>query len=317
MIYTVTLNPAIDYVVHMDRLAQGEINRSTSENIYFGGKGINVSMVLKELGIPSVALGFVAGFTGLAIEKEVRKAGIETDFVLLKEGYSRINVKIRAAGETDINGQGPYVSAEESEAFYQKLEQLKDGDMIVLAGSIPATLPNDIYEKILDCISDKKVHAVMDATGELLHKVLKFKPFMVKPNHHELGELFSVKVETREDAVKYAKKLQEMGARNVLVSMAELGAVLVCETGEVYTCDACEGEVCNSVGAGDSMVAGFLAGLCGVDFNGENEGIMDETDVESCNYAHALKLGTAAGGATAFSDGLAGKEEIKQLFRSF
>ena len=299
MIYTVTLNPAIDYVVHMDRLALGEINRSTSENIYFGGKGINVSLVLKELGIPSVALGFIAGFTGFAIEEEVKKVGIETDFVRLKEGYSRINVKIRATGETDINGQGPIVSNEALEEFYKKLEQLKDGDVLVLAGSIPASLPSDMYEKILEYIKDKKVRAVVDATGELLLRVLKYKPFLIKPNHHELGELFKVMVETWEDAIKYAKKLQEMGAQNVLVSMAELGAVLVCENGEVYACNAGEGEVCNTVGAGDSMVAGFLAGL-------------SEQD-----YEHALKLGTAAGGATAFADGLAKKEEIEQLFQTF
>ncbi len=322
MIYTVTLNPAIDYVVHMDRLALDEINRSTSENIYFGGKGINVSLVLKELGIPSVALGFVAGFTGLAIEEEVKKAGIETDFVRLKEGYSRINVKIRAAGETDINGQGPLVSNEALEEFYKKLEQLKDGDVLVMAGSIPAFLPADMYEKILEYIRDKKVRAVVDATGELLLRVLKFRPFLIKPNHHELGELFKVTVETREDAIKYAKKLQEMGARNVLVSMAELGAVLVCENDEVYAGDACEGEVCNTVGAGDSMVAGFLAGLYGADICCEDNMKMDESTMQvsglhTYRYEHALKLGTAAGGATAFADGLAKKEEIEQLFRTF
>lgn len=322
MIYTVTLNPAIDYVVHMDRLALDEINRSTSENIYFGGKGINVSLVLKELGLSSVALGFVAGFTGLAIEEEVKKAGIETDFVRLKEGYSRINVKIRAAGETDINGQGPLVSGEALEEFFKKLEQLKDGDVLVMAGSIPASLPADMYEKILEYIRDKKVSAVVDATGELLLRVLKYKPFFIKPNHHELGELFKVTVETREDAIKYAKKLQGLGARNVLVSMAELGAVLVCENDEVYACDACEGEVCNTVGAGDSMVAGFLAGLYGADICCEDNMKMDESTMQvsglhTYRYEHALKLGTAAGGATAFADGLAKKEEIEQLFRTF
>lgn len=312
MIYTVTFNPAIDYVVRMDALRPGEINRSTSEDIYFGGKGINVSQVLKELGISSKALGFVAGFTGLAIEEEVRKAGIETDFVHLKEGCSRINVKIKAGQETDINGQGPCIPEEALAEFYKKLDRLQDGDVIILAGSIPATLPSDIYEKILEYIKDKKINAVVDATGELLLRVLKYKPFLVKPNNYELGELFGVIIETKEDAEKYARKLQELGARNVLVSMAEDGAVLVTEDGDTYSCGVCKGEIRNSVGAGDSMVAGFLAGLQVND--SVKAGI--HTVMQTYDYEYALKLGTAAGGATVFSDGLAKKELIETLFQT-
>ena len=321
MIYTVTLNPAIDYVVHMDKLAHGEINRSRSENIYFGGKGINVSLVLKELGLSSVALGFVAGFTGLAIEEEVKKAGIETDFVRLKEGYSRINVKIKAGQETGINGQGPCITNEAINDLFDKLNRLKEGDTLILAGSIPAMLPKDIYEKILEYVKDKNVRAVVDATGDLLLHVLKYKPFLVKPNNYELGELFGATIETGEDAEKYARKLQEMGARNVLVSMAEKGAVLIAEDGETYSCGACKGEVRNSVGAGDSMVAGFLAGLYGENLgDGRDvslvERAMNVSEVQTCDYEQALKLGTAAGGATAFSDGLAKKEMIELLFQT-
>lgn len=332
MIYTVTLNPAIDYVVRMEALRPGEIHRSTSEDIYFGGKGINVSQVLKELGISSKALGFVAGFTGLAIEEEVRKAGIETDFVRLKEGCSRINVKIKAEQETDINGQGPCIPEEAIEELFEKLDCLEEGDIIVLAGSIPDSLPSDIYEKILDYIKDKKVNAVVDATGELLLRVMKYKPFLVKPNHYELGELFGVTVETEEEAIAYAKKLQEMGARNVLVSMAEEGAVLVAENSEIYTCGVCKGKVRNSVGAGDSMVAGFLAGLCrpgnewfvsGADWQESDIQIQDlqelnlqVSDLKTYDYERALKLGTAAAGATVFSDGLAKKELIETLFQT-
>lgn len=312
MIYTVTFNPAIDYVMRMDTLLLGEINRSASEAIYYGGKGINVSMVLKELEISSVALGFVAGFTGLAIAEEVRKAGIETDFVLLKDGCSRINVKIKAGQETDINGQGPCITSEAMDEFFEKLERLEEGDTLILAGSIPASLPKDIYEKILDYIRDKRVRVVVDATGELLYRVLKYKPFLVKPNHYELGELFGVTIETGEDAEKYARKLQELGARNVLVSMSDKGAILVSEEGDTYFCGVCKGEIRNSVGAGDSMVAGFLAGLCGNDFAENESGAV----FQACNYEYALKLGTAAAGATVFSDGLAEKALIETLFQT-
>ncbi len=295
MIYTVTFNPAIDYVVRTGEMEIGATNRSNSEEIYFGGKGINVSMVLKELDMPSIALGFVAGFTGVAIEKGVQEAGIETDFVHLENGFSRINVKIKSSQETELNGQGPHITEDAIKELFAKLDCLQDGDTIVLAGSIPNTLPADIYEQILQHLSDKNIKAVVDATGELLLRVMKFKPFLVKPNNYELGELFNVTLQTNEEIAEYARKLQEMGARNVLISMAGDGALLIDENGEEHICGVCKGTVRNSVGAGDSMVAGFLAGS------------------KDGDYEYALKLGTATGGATAFSDGLAKREDIDRL----
>ena len=276
MFYTVTFNPAIDYVLHIDEMQAGCVNRSQSEEIYFGGKGINISIVLSELGIISKALGFVAGFTGEAIEEGVRKKGVETDFVYLKSGFSRINVKIKSKEETELNGQGPKISDKDLSALYEKLDKLEDGDTLVLAGSIPSILSFDIYEKILARLSGKRIKTVVDATNNLLLSTLKYNPFLIKPNNHELGEMFGVTLTSREQIIMYAKKLKEMGAVNVLVSMAGDGAVLVDEFGMVHTCDACKGDVKNSVGAGDSMVAGFLAG--------SKEG----------DYAYALKLGTAA-----------------------
>lgn len=297
MIYTVTFNPAVDYVMHTGEMKMGRVNRSDYEEIYFGGKGINVSLVLKELGIPSKALGFVAGFTGMAIEDGIREKGIETDFVHLDKGFSRINVKIKSDDETDLNGQGPEITRGALKELFDKLAELKDGDTIVLAGSIPNTLPTDIYECILEALSDRLIRAVVDATNDLLKNVLKYKPYLIKPNNHELGEMFGVTLTTTEEIVEYAKKLKEMGAQNVLVSMAGDGAVLLDENGNTHVCGACKGTVKNSVGAGDSMVAGFIAGS------------------QSCDYEYALKLGTASGGAAAFSDGLAQKEEIYKLLR--
>lgn len=299
MIYTVTFNPAVDYVVHTDTLQTGCVNRSRSEEVYFGGKGINVSVVLSELGIKSRALGFVAGFTGKAIEEGVQKKGVETDFVHLEDGFSRINIKIKSEAETELNGQGPDISASAIDELYKKLDCLGEGDMLVLAGSIPNTLPNDIYERILARLSSKKkqIKFVVDATGDLLLNVLKYKPFLIKPNNHELEEIFGITLNSREETAVCAKKLRAMGAVNVLVSMAGDGALLVDERGVVHNCGVCSGRVKNSVGAGDSMVAGFIAGSVGGD------------------YEYALKLGTASGGATAFSDGLAKKEEINKLLK--
>ena len=298
MIYTVTFNPAIDYVVHLQgELKQEGINRNTAEEYQFGGKGINVSFVLHELGIPSKALGFVAGFTGAALENGVQASGIETDFVHLKNGFSRINVKIKSEEETDLNGQGPVIDEAALQELFEKLKQLKDGDTLVLAGSIPNTLPADIYERILESLSDRAIRTVVDATKDLLLNVLKYKPFLVKPNNYELGEMFGVTLHTTEEIATYAAKLKEMGAQNVLVSMAGDGALLLDEHGKTHVCGVCKGTVKNSVGAGDSMVAGFLAGSIDGD------------------YAYALKLGTATGGATAFSDGLAKREEIDRLLQ--
>ena len=295
MVYTVTFNPAIDYVVHTDEMTVGSVNRAKSEKIYFGGKGINVSIVLKELGIPSKALGFVAGFTGAAIEQGIVEKGIETDFVHLENGFSRINVKIKSGNETELNGQGPAIDDQALGALFRKLDNLTDGDTIVLAGSIPDSMPSDSYEKILEHLSGKKIRTVVDATKNLLMNVLKYKPFLIKPNNHELGEMFGVTLKTNKEIEEYARRLKDMGARNVLVSMAGDGALLLDENGETHICGVCKGTVKNSVGAGDSMVAGFIAGS------------------EKGDYEYALKLGTAAGGATAFSDGLAQREEIFRL----
>lgn len=296
MIYTVTFNPALDYVVGVERLTLGEVNRTTKESIYYGGKGINVSAVLKELKVESIALGFVAGFTGDAIERGVKEKGIATDFIHLKEGMSRINVKIKSDQESEINGQGPEITKEAIEFLFEKLDQLKEGDSLVLAGSIPKTLPSDIYERIMERLREKKIRVIVDATKDLLLNVLKYKPFLIKPNNHELGEMFGVILKTNEEIISYGKKLQDMGAKNVLVSMAGDGSILIDETGNVYQMGVPAGKVKNSVGAGDSMVAGFLAGYA-----------------ETNNYEEALKLGTATGSATAFSEGLATYEKIMEL----
>lgn len=297
MVYTVTFNPAVDYIVHTKELRAGATNRSDSEEIYFGGKGINVSIVLSELGVKSKALGFVAGFTGAAIEQGVSEKGIDADFVHLSGGFSRINVKIKSDEETELNGQGPKIPDEAVQQLFAKLDELQDGDTLVLAGSIPSSLPSDIYERILARLSGRKIRTVVDATKDLLVKVLKYQPFLIKPNNFELGEIFGVELHTTDEIVKYAEKLHEMGARNVLVSMAGDGAVLLDETGKTHVCGVCRGTVKNSVGAGDSMVAGFIAGC------------------EKAGYEYALKLGTAAGGATAFSEGLATKEKINELLQ--
>ena len=297
MIYTVTFNPAIDYIVHTGTMQVGQVNRSQGEELYFGGKGINVSMVLKELGLESRALGFVAGFTRAAIEAGIQEQGIATDFVHLDSGFSRINVKIKSGEETELNGQGPNISEAAVAELFEKLNQLQDGDVLILAGSIPNTMPADSYEKILAHLSDKNIKVVVDATKDLLLKVLPYHPFLIKPNNHELGELFGVTLHSIEEIATYAKKLQEMGAQNVLISMAGDGALLIDETGKQHVCGVCKGTVKNSVGAGDSMVAGFVAGSMYGD------------------YEAALKLGTAAGGATAFSEGLAQRAEIERLLQ--
>lgn len=294
MIYTVTFNPAIDYVVRCDELRLGEVNRTSTEDIFFGGKGINVSLVLAQLNVPSCALGFTAGFTGEAIENGIAKAGIRSDFIRVKEGFSRINVKLKAGDETEINGQGPVISAEELQRLFDKLSALSDGDTLVLAGSVPKSLPTDVYEQIMARLSGRDIRMIVDASGELLRNVLKYRPYLIKPNNFELAELFDAELNSDEDIIYYCRKLQELGARNVLVSMAEQGSLLVTESGKVYREGAARGEVRNSVGAGDSMVAGFIAGL--------SEG-----------FGYALKLGTACGGATAFSDGLAEKKNIDRL----
>lgn len=296
MIYTVTFNPCLDYIVNVDHLILGSVNRSKEEQLYVGGKGINVSIVLKNLGLESVALGFLAGFTGNEIEKRLKSREIATDFIKIEDGMSRINVKIRSEKESEINGQGPQIGRKDLDLLYNKLDLLGEGDVLVLAGSIPASLPNDIYEIILSRLKEKGVLVVVDATKDLLRNVLKYHPFLIKPNHHELGELFDVKLSTKEEILHYAKELQKMGAKNVLISMAAAGAILVTENGEVLASPAPDGKVVNSVGAGDSMVAGFLTGY-----------------LMKNNYTDALKMGIATGSASAFSMTLATKEEVERL----
>ena len=300
MIYTVTLNPAIDYIMRMDELHMGITNRSNSEEYYCGGKGINVSLVLAELDIPSTALGFIAGFVGDAIDKWVANTYVTTDFIRLRDGISRINVKIKAGEETEINGQGPDIAEDELEALMMKVDHIQDGDTLILAGSIPNTLPDDTYERMLERIADKDVRIVVDATKQLLVNSLKYKPFLIKPNRQELSEIFDVDVKTKEDIVTYAKKLQEMGARNVLISLGGDGAMLVDEDGQIHEAGVINEPVVNTVGSGDSMVAGFVAG-----YEMKN------------SYSYALTLGSVCGNATAFLPWLATKEKINELLEKF
>ncbi|WP_270942367.1 1-phosphofructokinase [Romboutsia lituseburensis] len=296
MIYTVTLNPSIDYVVKLNNLATGDINRASEEYVYPGGKGINVSLILKELGYKSNALGFISGFTGQYIESILNERGLNSDFIKLENGFTRINVKIKSSKETEINGQGPHISSGKLENLYEKIESLNEDDILVLAGSIPSTLDEKLYENIMARIESKGIKVVVDATKNLLLNVLKYKPFLIKPNNIELEEMFNVKLENTEDIVLYANKLKEMGARNVLVSMGKDGALLVTEDNKVLKSSVAKGEVKNSVGAGDSMVGGFIAGYL------KNE-----------SYEEALKLGAASGSATAFSYDLATSDFINEL----
>ncbi len=299
MIYTVTFNPSLDYIVSMNGFQMGMTNRTISEQMFPGGKGINVSIVLSNLGIENTALGFTAGFTGEQIEREVQKIGLLTDFIRVKNGLSRINVKLKDYDGTEINGMGPEIDAASVEQLYQKIDTLKEGDALVLAGSIPKCLPDSIYSDILKRLCNKGVLFVVDATKDLLLHVLEYKPFLIKPNNHELGEIFDVALHTREEVVPYAKKLQDKGARNVLVSMSGQGAVLADENGCVHMLAAPKGTLVNAVGAGDSMVAGFLAGW-----------------TNKKDYSHAFRMGIATGSASAFSEMLATRTEVEQVYAS-
>ncbi len=297
MIYTVTWNPSLDYVISMHNFEIGKTNRTVAEQIFPGGKGINVSIVLNHLGIENTALGFTAGFTGVQLEKELYKMGLCTDFIQIENGFSRINVKLKDYDGTEINGMGPDVDQASIEKLYQKLDKLKEGDILVLAGSIPKSLPDSIYQDMLAYLFGKEILFVVDAAGELLLNVLEYKPFLVKPNRHELEETFGVTLHTQEKIIFYAKMLQEKGARNVLVSMAGEGAILADERREIHRLAAPKGTLINAVGAGDSMVAGFLAGW-----------------LKTQDYDYAFRMGVSAGSASAFSETLAERKEIEKIY---
>lgn len=298
MIYTVTLNPSIDYVIKLEHLNIGHVNRVSDECVYPGGKGINVSRILKTLGHDNVATGFISGFTGDFIENSLYNLDVKSDFIKLDKGFTRINVKIKSDEETEVNGGGPHISDEKLEELFHKLSKLTQKDILVLAGSIPSTLKEDLYEKIMKHVGENKVKVVVDATKNLLLNVLKYNPFLIKPNNHELEEIFNVKLSCVEDICIYAKNLQQMGAKNVLVSMGKDGALLITENDEVYISNVPKGNVINSVGAGDSMVAGFISGY-----------------INTNSYKEALRLGAASGSATAFSSDLASKELIDKLIQ--
>lgn len=297
MIYTVTFNPSLDYIVSVDDFHLGMTNRTSSELMLPGGKGINVSTVLGNLGIASTALGFVAGFTGDEIVRCVEQMNIQSDFIRISDGISRINVKLRSIDGTEINGAGPVIGDEMLDKLMGKLERLQEGDILVLAGSIPASMPDDMYSRIMEMLQGRGIMIVVDATKDLLLNVLPYHPFLIKPNNHELGEIFGGTPMTREAVIPYAKKLQEMGAENVLVSMAGEGAVLVTADGQIFSTAAPKGRLVNGVGAGDSMVAGFLAGW-----------------MEQTAYRHAFYMGVAAGSASAFSEYLATRPEVEAVY---
>lgn len=299
MIYTVTFNPALDYILELDKLEIGKIQKSKTELILPGGKGINVSTVLTNLEIDNIALGYKAGFVGAEIERLLRNMNVKTDFIDLEEGNSRINIKVSAEEETAINTNGPKISESKILELLEKLKNLTENDFLVLSGSIPSSIKDDIYEKICGIVREQNVRIVVDATKNLLVQALKYNPFLIKPNNEELGEIFGVEIHTKEDAYVYGKKLKEMGAQNVLVSMGKIGAVLIDEVGKEHFLKSPEGKRVNTVGSGDSMVAGFIAGF--LKYN---------------NYNDALRMGVSSGSASALSKYLATKEEVYNLFNN-
>lgn len=298
MIYTVTFNPSLDYIVSVPDFQTGLTNRTESELLLPGGKGINVSTVLRNLGIENTALGFVAGFTGDEVVRRLEALGVRNGFIRIEEGFTRINLKLKSIDGTEINGQGPQISRDKAELLMRQLETLGKGDVLFLSGSIPASMPDDTYRNIMDRLDGRGVQIVVDATQSLLLNVLEYRPFLIKPNNHELGEIFGVSLKTRKDVIPYGRKLQEAGAQNVLVSLAGEGAVLIAADGNVYAAPAPKGRLVNAVGAGDSMVAGFMAGW-----------------LEKQDYRHAFYMGVAAGSASAFSENLATREEIEAVYR--
>ncbi len=297
MIYTVTCNPSLDYLVSVGDFRLGMTNRTDAERIVPGGKGINISIVLQSLGIESTALGFVAGFTGREIERRLDEMGIHHAFVRLKNGMSRINVKLTSVDGTEINGRGPEIGEGDMQTLLETLQEAKDGDILFLSGSVPASVGDGCYRRILEHLDGRGVRVIVDAAGKLLLETLAYRPFLIKPNHHELGELFGVEIRTRDEAIPYARRLREMGAQNVLVSMAGAGAVLISAEDQIYEAAAPQGLVVNSVGAGDAMAAGFVAGF-----------------MERRDWNHAFLTGVAAGSATAFAEAFASREEIEALY---
>lgn len=296
MLYTVTFNPCLDYIVSVDDFRLGLTNRTTQELMLPGGKGINVSIVLKNLGFKNTALGFTAGFVGDEIKRRIEKMGIVSDFIDIPDGISRINVKLKSIDGTEINGMGPVISREKVDELMEHLDRLEEGDILFLAGSIPASMPDDMYSRIMERMQHKNIDIVVDATRDLLVNVLKYHPFLIKPNNHELGDIFGVELKTRESVIPYGNRLREMGARNVLISMAGEGAVLIAENNEVYKAPAPKGKLVNAVGAGDSMVAGFMSGW-----------------LKSNDYETAFLMGLACGSASAFSEYLATGKEVEDI----
>lgn len=296
MIYTVTLNPSLDYIVNVDNFQIGEVNRTSKELLYPGGKGINVSIVLNNLGMESTALGFTAGFTGEEIKRLLNEDGIKTSFIEVNDGISRINLKLRSGSETEINGMGPKVEAKNIEELFSKIDVLKEGDVLVLAGSIPSIMPETMYKDIMERLSGRGVMIAVDATRDLLLNTLKYHPFVIKPNNKELGEIFGIKLETAEEILPYAEKLRQGGARNVIVSMGAHGAMMVDENGEWRYHDSFGGKPVNTVGAGDSFVAGFLAGY-----------------LRTKDYEKAFYTGLCSGSASSYSEELAKKNEVHEL----
>lgn len=299
MIYTITLNPSLDYIMHVDTFTLGGTNRSQAEEMFVGGKGFNVSTILHRLGYDTCAFGFIAGFSGGEIKRLLQNRGFQNALITLPDGFSRINVKMKGNSETEINGCGPCIPSAKIEELFQQLDQLCDGDILILSGSIPSSLDNGIYEMILKRLADKQIRSVVDATGKLLLNVLPYHPFLIKPNQDELEELFNVSISNEKELIHYGKKLQDMGAVNVLISRASKGAILLAEDNHIYHCGIAKGNVKNSVGAGDSMVAGFIAGY-----------------LQHNNYQEALRLGSAAGGATAFSEDLGEQSLIMELYET-
>lgn len=296
VIYTVTFNPSLDYIVSVKDFRPGMTNRTSSELMLAGGKGINVSIVLGNLGIKSTALGFIAGFTGDEIVRRLHNGGINSEFIKINDGISRINIKLKSIDGTEINGQGPHIDSSHIEQLMNRLRRLESGDVLVLAGSIPAGISDNIYKDIMDMLKDKGVQIVVDATSRLLTNVLEYNPFFIKPNQHELGDIFNVTLNTQEEVIPYALELKKMGAVNVCVSMGGKGAILVADDSNVYKAKAPDGILKNSVGAGDSLVAGFLSGW-----------------IEKKDYEYAFRKGVATGSASAFSERLATNGEVNDL----